>query len=183
MRRRRYVIRVNRPWDRFERAVTPKSSSGRRRVPIGGRGDFLVAHRAGSRWSDDTAGLAFARTPTEGFEPSTLSDRAAKAWTAAGLRSITLHEARHTYASLMAAAGVPLEDVTDSIGHSTVEVTRSLSRHLYPQPRRSRRFGRLREGFRGEVKGKSTSPQGGFFPCAADHALAGEAHSAGPKPT
>jgi integrase len=70
------------------------------------------------------------------FEPSTLADRARKAWLEAELRPITLHEARHTYASLMAAAGVPLEDVADYMGHSTVEVTRKLYRHLYPDSRR-----------------------------------------------
>jgi integrase len=184
------VIRVNRSWDRLEGAVTPKSSSGRRLVPIGGTlRDFLAEHRAGSRWSDDAGGLAFGRTPTEAFEPSTLSDRAAKAWSAVGLRSITLHEARHTYASLMAAAGVPLEDVADYMGHSTVEVTRSLYRHLYPHSRR--RAAEALETFledsakgpEGKSKGKSTSPQGGFFPFRADDALAGGADSAAPKPT
>jgi integrase len=92
----------------------PKSASGRRLVPIGGTlRDFLAEHRADSRWSGDADGLAFGRTPNEAFEPSTLADRARKAWRESDLPPITLHEARHTYASLMAAVGVPLEDVAD----------------------------------------------------------------------
>jgi hypothetical protein len=114
------------------------------------------------------------RTSDEAFEPSTLADRARKAWLQAGLSPITLHEARHTYASLMAAAGVPLEDVADYMGHSTVEVTRKLYRHLYPDSRR--RAADALEAFlegaaeasEGKSKGKSASPQGGFQPARAD---------------
>ena len=40
------------------------------------------------------------------FDPSTVSARAGKAWRAQGLAAITLHECRHTFASLMIAAGV-----------------------------------------------------------------------------
>ncbi|MDX6541528.1 MAG: hypothetical protein QOI71_3138 [Gaiellales bacterium] len=108
------------------------------------------------------------------FEPSTLADRARKAWLEAELRPITLHEARHTYASLMAAAGVPLEDVADYMGHSTVEVTRKLYRHLYPDSRR--RAADALEAFlevsaeapEGKSKGKSPSPQGGFERISAE---------------
>ena len=35
-----------------------------------------------------------------------LTERADKAWESAGLTRITLHECRHTFASLMIAAGV-----------------------------------------------------------------------------
>jgi integrase len=67
----RAVIRVNQSWDRLEGAVTPKSASGRRLVPIGGTlRDFLAEHRADSPWSDDLEGLAFGRMRDEAFEPA-----------------------------------------------------------------------------------------------------------------
>jgi hypothetical protein len=185
----RAMIRVSRSWDRLEGAVTPKSASGRRLVPIGGTlRDFLAEHRADSRWSGDAEGLAFGRTPDEAFEPSTLADRARKAWQEADLPSITLHEARHTHASLMAAAGVPLEDVADYMGHSTVEVTRTLYRHRYPDSRR--RAADALEAFledaaeasEGKSKGKSASPQGGFQPATADQTPVIDAPCAVRKP-
>lgn len=40
------------------------------------------------------------------FEPSTLPRRALAAWERVGLGPIGLHEARHTFASLMISAGV-----------------------------------------------------------------------------
>ena len=68
----RAVIHVNQSWDRLEGAVSPKSASGQRLVPIGGTlRDYLAEHRADSRWSTDRDGLAFGRTPDEAFEPST----------------------------------------------------------------------------------------------------------------
>ncbi|MDX6621746.1 MAG: hypothetical protein QOK36_4132 [Gaiellales bacterium] len=141
-----------------------------------------------SRWSSDSEGLAFGRTPEEAFEPSTLADRARKAWHEADLPSITLHEARHTYASLMAAAGVPLEDVADYMGHSTVEVTRKLYRHLYPDSRR--RSADALEAFledaaeasEGKSKGKSASPLGGFQRATADQTPVIDAPCAVRKP-
>ena len=74
----------------------------------------------------------------------------------------------------MAAAGVPLEDVADYMGHSTVEVTRKLYRHLYPESRR--RAADALEAFledsaeasEGKSKGKFTSPPSGFERIPAD---------------
>lgn len=47
----------------------------------------------------------------------------------AGLEPIGLHEARHTYVSLMHAAGVPLERIGDYVGHSSSYMT-DRYRHL-----------------------------------------------------
>ena len=43
---------------------------------------------------------------TRPFAGEKLSERADKAWRSAGLDRITLHECRHTFASMMIAAGV-----------------------------------------------------------------------------
>jgi integrase len=60
--------------------------------------------------------LVFGRTPSAPFTPSAVRTRAARAWASANverkergvesLNPIGLHEARHTYASLMIEAGV-----------------------------------------------------------------------------
>ena len=98
------VIHVERGWDDKEGEISVKSAAARRRVPIAGvLRDLLAEHRM----STDRTGreLAFGRTPFDAFNPKTLQQRADEAWGGAGLKRLTLHECRHSYASLMIAAG------------------------------------------------------------------------------
>jgi integrase len=66
------------------------------------------------------------------FSPSSVYVRARRAWKKAGLRGIGLHEARHTCASVMIAAGVNAKAITHYLGHSSIEVTFDLYWHLMP---------------------------------------------------
>lgn len=50
----------------------------------------------------------------------------------AGLAPITLHEARHTFASLMIAAGVNAKALATYMGHASVAITLDRYRHLMP---------------------------------------------------
>ncbi len=56
----------------------------------------------------------------------------AEAWQAAGLEAVTLHEARHTYASLMIAAGVGFKSLQTYMGHASITVTLDRYGHLLP---------------------------------------------------
>lgn len=58
--------------------------------------------------------------------------RAQRIWEKAKLARITLHEARHTYASLMIAAGVNAKSLQTYMGHSSVTVTYDRYGHLMP---------------------------------------------------
>jgi integrase len=49
----------------------------------------------------------------------------------AGLRRIRRHDARHSFASQLIAAGVPLLQVQAWLGHSTIEMTMKYA-HLAP---------------------------------------------------
>jgi integrase len=49
-----------------------------------------------------------------------------------GHEALTLHEARHTYASLMIAAGLNAKALSTSMGHSSIEITFDLYGHLFP---------------------------------------------------
>jgi hypothetical protein len=67
------------------------------------------------------------------FQPSNVWRRAQRAWKRAGLEPIGLHEARHTFASVLIAAGV-------NARHSSTTTTRgarTLGRHVRSQPRQS----------------------------------------------
>ena len=73
--------------------------------------------------------LVFGRTGSRPFERTTIRRRADRAWRKAGLEPIDPHECRHTYVSLMHAAGVPLERIGDYVGHTAKAMT-DRYRHL-----------------------------------------------------
>jgi len=98
------LVRVERSWDAKEGFIEPKSAVGRRTVPIASvLRDYLVEHRVKAA---HTEGLVFGKTAGEPFSPTAVRERSKAAWQEAGMRPITLHESRHTFASLMIAAGV-----------------------------------------------------------------------------
>jgi integrase len=51
------------------------------------------------------------------------------------MKPIGLHEARHTYVSLMYMAGCSLEEIGDYVGHSSTYMT-DRYRHLLPHQRK-----------------------------------------------
>ena len=59
-------------------------------------------------------------------------NRARRAWKDAGLEPVTLHECRHTFASLMIAAGVNAKALSTYMGHATISVTLDRYGHLMP---------------------------------------------------
>lgn len=52
---------------------------------------------------------------------------------AAGLKHITIHEFRHTHASLLCNAGVNIKEVARRLGHADTQITLKTYAHLYPQ--------------------------------------------------
>ena len=53
-------------------------------------------------------------------------------WKAAGLERITFHQCRHTYASLMIAAGVNAKALSTFMGHANISITLDRYGHLMP---------------------------------------------------
>ena len=74
----------------------------------------------------------FGRTPDTPFQPTTINSHARRAWKAARLAPITLHEARHTFASMMIAAGVNAKALSTYMGHAGVAITYDRYGHLMP---------------------------------------------------
>jgi integrase len=128
------VIRVERSWDPKERQVVEtKSRAGRRRVPIAAvLRDHLIEHKLRSGRGE---GLVFGRDGATRFDQSGLRARARKVWAAetarrreenpeaAALEPIELHECRHTFASLMIAAGVNAKALSTYMGHASIAIT------------------------------------------------------------
>jgi integrase len=100
----------------------------------------LTEHRRAT-WPE---GYVFGRGPEQLFAATTLTDRADKAWEEAELDRITLHEARHSYAFVMIAAGVNAKALSEFMGHSSIQVTLDLHGHLFPVSSKKQRASSMR---------------------------------------
>lgn len=126
-----------------------KSAAGQdRKVPvIAALHDHLVEHRqrAGAR----PRGLVFARGalaaanrghrgPLDApFSDSTVGQRARTRWTNVGVVPVTLHDCRHTFASLMIAASAAAGEfnpklIQQLLGHASIQQTYDRYGHLFP---------------------------------------------------
>jgi len=123
------LIRVERSWDQREGPIEPKSRAGCRRVPlVRTLRTELAAHRLRE---NGTSELALGRGGKR-FPSAAVLRRARAAWETHGLRSIGLHECRHTYAAFMIAAGVNAKALSQYMGHSSITVTLDRYGHLMP---------------------------------------------------
>jgi integrase len=122
------VIRVEQGWDALEGVIAPKSAAGTRRVPVvAALRELLIEHRL----STGGEGLVFG-CGERAFSPNSVRKRARSAWAAAGLEAIGLHDCRHTFASLMIAAGVNAKALSMYLGHSAISITFDRYGHLMP---------------------------------------------------
>jgi integrase len=126
------VIRVERAYDpKACEYVKPKSRAGVRRVPMpSALRHALLEHRLAFGTFDPEA-LVFG-VKGRPFDDEVVRDRAAEVWTEAKLEPIGLHEARHTAASVMIAAGVNVKALSEFLGHSSITTTLDLYGHLLP---------------------------------------------------
>jgi integrase len=124
------LIRVERSMSGHGEIAGPKSRAGRRGVPIvAALRDLLVEHKLVSRRD---AGLIFGSSVTQPFTPTAVRKRALTAWQRAGCDPIGLHECRHTFASLLIAAGLNAKAITAYLGHASIQTTFDLYGHLMP---------------------------------------------------
>jgi integrase len=125
-------IRVERAYDpKAIEYVEPKSRAGRRRVPVASALRLaLLEHRvaSGSPALDE---LVFGEQGRP-FDDEAARGRARATWVEAGLEPIGLHEARHTAASVMIAAGINLKALSEFLGHASITITLDLYGHLLP---------------------------------------------------
>ena len=125
------VIHVKRAWDDKEGEIEPKSEAGTRRVPIAAvLRRILVEHKL--RQGGEDAMRIVIDSDGKVKHSTTLTERAHKIWKVAGLKPIGLHECRHTFASLMIAAGVNAKALSTYIGHASISITMDRYGHLMP---------------------------------------------------
>lgn len=118
----------------------PKTKSGRRSVPLDSSlVAILRSHKARQATEKLTAGGA---NEDDGYlladelgcpyHPDTISEWFSQKAKASGLPRIRLHDCRHTAASLMLAAGVPVKVVSEMLGHASPTITLAVYAHVIP---------------------------------------------------
>lgn len=125
------IVNVVRAWDPKDREmVAPKSKAGTRRVPIpAALRAFLAPEKLLSGGEPDALVFGVRGEP---FSASSIGERAQRAWKVAELEPISLHECRHTFASLMIAAGVNAKALSTFMGHANISITLDRYGHLMP---------------------------------------------------
>ncbi len=117
----------------------PKTEYSRRRVAMTPKLALFLreykAERESLHWHlgvpltlDD---LVFANEKGKPVDPSTLTHNFGRIVRRAGLNA-RFHDLRHSYASLMLAAGVHPKIVSEALGHSTVAITLDIYSHVTP---------------------------------------------------
>lgn len=119
---------------------TPKSDRGARTFPLDAATvEAFKAHRLryaearlarGADFNDND--LIFPLADGSPINPEKITDLFQDAAKDAGLPVITLHQVRHTYASIALAVGVNPRVVADRLGHSDVKVTLGVYSHVLP---------------------------------------------------
>jgi integrase len=133
-------LRVERSYDPVARTFgPPKSRAGLRVVPVPAvLCNHLQAHR--DRADEEHQPLVFARSTLAGrrrgpdgpFNDAAVMARARKAWEDHGIVPASLHVFRHTYGTLMIAAGESPKAVQTYMGHSSITITFDRYGHLFP---------------------------------------------------
>ena len=111
----------------------PKNESSVRRLQMPGKlVEDLEEHRERAEQMDGWSDKLFICGGPRPI-PDTVIENANKRFgEAAGLKHITIHEFRHSHASVLCNAGVNIKEIARRLGHSDVETTLKTYSHLYP---------------------------------------------------
>src|SRR5271168_189864 len=122
-----------------------KTRTARRTIDL----DERTLNVLGTIRSTDPDGEAYVSCHKDGspIHPQVLSDAFKRLVTQSRLPRIRLHDLRHTHATLLLKAGVPIKVVSERLGHSTSGFTMATYQHVLPgmQAEAARTFAALLE--------------------------------------
>jgi integrase len=107
-----------------------KTRTARRTIDL----DERMVDVLGTNRAPDSDGEAYVFCHKDGspIHPQVLSDAFKRLVTQSGLPRIRLHDLRHTHATLLLKAGVPIKVVSERLGHSTPGFTMATYQHVLP---------------------------------------------------
>ncbi len=135
-------VRVRRVWAKVngKPAFTePKTPTARRTVPLT-RGLLLRLQERRKelleRLTEEELKEVYLFGGVRPPDPDAFNHYLRRLSARAGLGRVRVHDLRHTWASLSLARGVPLEVVSERLGHASPTVTLTVYRHLLEEERR-----------------------------------------------
>lgn len=112
----------------------PKTKSSARKLPITPNvrqalmeqqlTQGILRHNAGANWKEE--GWVFTTQTGSAVYPSNLAHRYRTFLKRNNLRHIRIHDLRHTTAVLALTSGIPLETVSQGLGHSRLDITKDV---------------------------------------------------------
>ena len=135
-------MRVWRAWSKVGGKGTftaPKTSTARRVVPL--PQDLLLALKARKeelleRLAPEEVEELFLFGGTRPVDPDAFNHYLRRLAARAGVGRVRVHDLRHTWATLALSRGVPLEVVSERLGHASPTITLNVYRHLLEEERR-----------------------------------------------
>jgi len=125
-------------WKSTRRGGDVKTPASKRSLQLPQRAvEALKAHKkrqaaerlaAGATWQEHN--LVFCHEDGRPYSRDALSWRFSKVTRRAGIGHWHPHEGRHTAVSIMSANGVPIQDITDTVGHKSTHVTETVYRKV-----------------------------------------------------
>jgi len=92
------------------------------------------ARQANERWAADDAwhdtDLVFCHENGAPYTSDQLNWRFSKMTRRAGIGRWHAHEGRHTAVSIMSSNGVPIREISNTVGHKSTHVTETVYRHV-----------------------------------------------------
>jgi len=135
----RGALAVRRSVDQYGEVNAPKSGKARTIDLDGACVAALHAHRIaqaawrlqlGTAWADGD--LVFASEVGTALVHRNLYRVLVRLQAEAGVPAIRFHDLRHSSASLMLAAGIPIKVVSERLGHASVTITLDIYAHVLP---------------------------------------------------
>lgn len=113
----------------------PKTESGVRDLHLAPETVALLRQHQLAQQSEglESASHVFTNAKGQRLYPDSLTKLAGKIAEQAGLGNLRFHDLRHTYASLMLSMGVPMEVVSEKLGHSRPSTTADIYRHVFAE--------------------------------------------------
>jgi integrase len=125
-------------WRSASKSGDTKTPQSKRSLELPKRAiTALQAHKARQDREREAAGeswqgtnLVFCREDGSMYTSDALNWRFSKMTRKAGLGHWHAHEGRHTAVSIMSSNGVPIQDISDTVGHKSSHVTETVYRHV-----------------------------------------------------
>lgn len=120
-----------------------KSARSRRTIPLPAKARQAIETQrtrqrfaekaAGDAWQGNRGGLVFTDAAGRPVLPEYVSHRFAKDLARAGVPRVRFHDLRHSAATTLLAAGVPLAVISEWLGHSGIAITASAYAAVVPE--------------------------------------------------